>query len=776
MGTDYTKTTAGGVTTYTFDTDFLKTLKTTTHTLTIDYKLDDVDGDTGSHTNKVPDMSKTFTLTVDVTAYKLTETKIQVKDGSDTLNVDDTEDHGTAEYLSHKNENIDPLDKLTLKWFYAATDPGERALTAEEIAGLAAATPTYPAGWNVLTGVGDFTGPKTGDTYADIPHYAGKGNDNIKGRYVFAVAKAESTGTGSVITNAIPVDYDGHITVKKDDKTVEAATGYTVRLWPTDGGTFAAATAIQTTYNTTNKTFDTADSALTGGKSYHVYVTTVEGGAAYQKVDGITITGTGNTATVNYYGVRAVATDLLHAGASHELGEDFTTKTAPDTQFAVKGGAANGETVTSGTGVVSGTTVTATPSKAWDSDHDYKWNWSVQAQDNKGDGTNADPTLTYGTEGQASGAATKDYTVTETNWIGGQMEQRTYTVTGRLISLSGTGKLDTATLTSGAHSFTGSISNGKTAPATVTFTGVPRNVAGGAVGEHYTISATPGDATTIIGYKAPAKTAEEWKADPVSNADEVTVSPAAYQNRFTIFVEATNKVLTVVDAHKDDPAYDAGSGTHDDDKAEASGTGNDAMTHTDTGVFRNYTWSEKTVTITNNGNTELEVTLKITNDAGNVYTGTQDTDGTLVDGEVTITGLGQLTGGKVKLAPGESKTFGLTTKGGLDAYDDDTYSFEFSSKDARVGHTTEDGPTVTYNYKMVVNPVEITKVTAVKQATGEYKVTDFTIKEANGKGDLTVGPKTANDAADPTSGDLIYTWYVAAWNDAVTLDKNTGKP
>lgn len=776
LGTDYTKTTAGGVTTYTFDTDFLKTLKTTTHTLTIDYKLDDVDGDTGSHTNKVPDMSKTFTLTVDVTAYKLTETKIQVKDGSDTLNVDDTEDHGTAEYLSHKNENIDPLDKLTLKWFYAATDPGERALTAEEIAGLAAATPTYPAGWNVLTGVGDFTGPKTGDTYADIPHYAGKGNDNIKGRYVFAVAKAESTGTGSVITNAIPVDYDGHITVKKDDKTVEAATGYTVRLWPTDGGTFAAATAIQTTYNTTNKTFDTADSALTGGKSYHVYVTTVEGGAAYQKVDGITITGTGNTATVNYYGVRAVATDLLHAGASHELGEDFTTKTAPDTQFAVKGGAANGETVTSGTGVVSGTTVTATPSKAWDSDHDYKWNWSVQAQDNKGDGTNADPTLTYGTEGQASGAATKDYTVTETNWIGGQMEQRTYTVTGRLISLSGTGKLDTATLTSGAHSFTGSISNGKTAPATVTFTGVPRNVAGGAVGEHYTISATPGDATTIIGYKAPAKTAEEWKADPVSNADEVTVSPAAYQNRFTIFVEATNKVLTVVDAHKDDPAYDAGSGTHDDDKAEASGTGNDAMTHTDTGVFRNYTWSEKTVTITNNGNTELEVTLKITNDAGNVYTGTQDTDGTLVDGEVTITGLGQLTGGKVKLAPGESKTFGLTTKGGLDAYDDDTYSFEFSSKDARVGHTTEDGPTVTYNYKMVVNPVEITKVTAVKQATGEYKVTDFTIKEANGKGDLTVGPKTANDAADPTSGDLIYTWYVAAWNDAVTLDKNTGKP
>lgn len=774
LNTDYTKTTAGGVTTYTFDTDFLKTLKTTTHTLTINYKLDDVDGDTGSHTNKVPDMSKTFTLTVDVTAYKLTETKIQVKDGSKTLNVDKTDDRGTAEYKSHENKNIDPLDQLTLQWFYAATDPQERALTAEEIAGLAAATPTYPAGWHRLMGTEGFTG--TGTTYTNIPHYPGRTNILIKGQYVFAVAKAESTGTGSVITNAIPVDYDGHITVKKDDKTVEAATGYTVRLWPTDGGPFAAATAIQTTYNATNKTFDTADSALTGGKSYHVYVTTVEGGTAYQKVDGITITGTGNTATVNYYGVRAVTTDLLHAGASHELGEDFTTKTAPDTQFAVKGGAANGETVTSGKGVVSGTTVTATPSKAWASDHDYKWNWSVQAQDNKGDGTNADPTLTYGTEGQASGAATKDYTVTETNWIGGQMEQRTYTVTGDLKSLSGTGKLDTATLTSGAHSFTGSIGNSKTAPATVTFTGVPRNVAGGAVGEHYTISATPGNATTIIGYKAPAATAADWAADPVSNADKVTVSPAAYQNRFTIFVEATNKVLTVVDAHKDDPAYDAGSGTHDDDKAEASGTGNDAMTHTDTGVFRNYTWSEKTVTITNNGNTELEVTLKITNGAGDVYTGTQDTDGTLVDGEVTITDLDQLTGGKVKLAPGESKTFGLTTKGGLDAYDDDTYSFVFSSKDARVGHTTEDGPTVTYNYKMVVNPVEITKVTAVKQATGEYKVTDFTIKEANGKGDLTVGPKTANDAADPTSGDLIYTWYVAAWNDAVTLDKNTGEP
>lgn len=776
LGTDYTKTTAGGVTTYTFDTDFLKTLKTTTHTLTIDYKLDDVDGNTGSHTNKVSPLSKTFTLTVDVTAYKLTETKIQVKDGSDTLNVDKTDDRGTAEYKSHENKNIDPLDQLTLQWFYAATDPQERALTAEEIAGLAAATPTYPTGWKRLMGTEDFTG--TGTTYTDIPHYPGRTNILIKGQYVFAVAKAESTGTGSVITNAIPVDYDGHITVKKDDKTVEAATGYTVRLWPTDGGTFAAATAIQTTYNATNKTFDTEDSALTGGKSYHVYVTTVEGGTAYQKVDGITITGTGNTATVNYYGVRAVTTDLLHAGASHELGEDFTTKTAPDTQFAVKGGAANGETVTSGKGVVSGTTVTATPSKAWASDHDYKWNWSVQAQDNKGDGTNADPTLTYGTEGQASGAATKDYTVTETNWIGGQMEQRTYTVTGDLKSLSGTGKLDTATLTSGAHSFTGSIGNSKTAPATVTFTGVPRNVAGGAVGEHYTISATPGNATTIIGYKAPAATAADWAADPVSNADKVTVSPAAYQNRFTIFVEATNKVLTVVDAHKDDPAYDAGSGTHDDDKAEASGTGNDAMTHTDTGVFRNYTWSEKTVTITNNGNTELEVTLKITNGAGDVYTGTQDTAGTLVDGEVTITDLDQLTGGKVKLAPGESKTFGLTTKGGLDAYDDDTYSFVFSSKDARVGHTTEDGPTVTYNYKMVVNPVEITGIKAVQQGDGSYLVDDtkFTIKQANGKDDLTVGTKTTNGATDPTSGDLIYTWYVAAWNDAVTLDKNTGEP
>ena len=777
LGTDYTKTTADGITTYTFDTDFLKTLKTTTHTLTIDYKLDDVDGNTGSHTNKVSPLSKTFTLTVDVTAYKLTETKIQVKDGSDTLNVDKTDDRGTAEYKSHKNENIDPLDELTLQWFYAPTDPQERALTAEEIAGLAAATPTYPAGWHRLMGTEGFTG--TGTTYTNIPHYPGRTNILIKGQYVFAVAKAESTGTGSVITNAIPVDYDGHITVKKDDKTVEAATGYTVRLWPADETAAFDATsdkAIKTTYNATKKIFDTADSALTGGKSYHVYVTTVEGGTAYQKVDGITITGTDNAKTVNYYGVRAVTTDLLHAGASHELGEDFTTVAAPDTKFAVKGGAANGENVDSGTGVVSGTTVTATPKTDWTSDHDYKWNWSVQAQDNKNDGTNADPTLTYGTEGQAFGAATKDYTVTETNWIGGQMEQRTYTVTGDLKSLSGTGKLDTATLTSGAHSFTGTIGNSKTAPATVTFTDVPRNVAGGAVGEHYTISATPGDATTIIGYKAPAATAAEWTANPVSNADEVTVSPAAYQNRFTIFVEATNKVLTVVDAHKTTPAYDAGSGTHDDDKAEASGTGNDAMTHTDTGVFRNYTWSEKTVTITNNGNTELEVTLKITKGAGDVYTGTQGTAGTLVDGEVTITGLDQLTGGKVKLDPGESKTFGLTTGGGLDAYDDDTYSFEFSSKDARVGHTTEAGPTVTYNYKMVVDPVEITKVTAVKQATGEYKVTDFTIKEANGKDDLTVGAKTNNNDTDPISGDLIYTWYVAAWNDAVTLDKNTGEP
>lgn len=783
LGTDYTKTTAGGVITYTFDTDFLKTLKTTTHTLTIDYKLDDVDGGTDSHTNKVPDQSKTFTLTVDVTAYKLTETEIKVKDGSKTLNVDKTADRGTAEYKSHKDKNIDPLDKLTMKWFYADTDPQKRALTAEEIAGINnETTPTYPTGWTILDSnvVGEFTGPKTGDTYAGIPNYAGKGNDEIKGRYVFAVATATSTGTGSVITNAIPVDYEGHITVKKDDKTVEAAdaTGYSVWLWPADEATAFDATsskAIATTYNATDKTFDTANSVLTGGKSYYVYVTTVEGGTAYQKVNGITITGTDNAKTVNYYGVRAVTTDLLHAGASHELGEDFTTKTAPDTQFAVKGGAANGETVTSGTGVVYGTTVTATPNKAWASDHDYKWNWSVQAQDNNPGGTNADPTLTYGTEGQASGAASKDYTVTETNWIGGQMEQRTYTVTGDLKSLSGTGKLDTATLTSGAHSFTGTIGNSKTAPATVTFTGVPRNVAGGAVGEHYTISATPGDATTIIGYKAPAATAAEWTANPVSNADKVTVSPAAYQNRFTIFVEATNKVLTVVDAHKTTPAYDAGSGTHDEDKAEASGTGNDAMTHTDTGVFRNYTWSEKTVTITNNGNTELEVTLKITKGAGDVYTGTQGTAGTLVDGEVTITGLDQLTGGKVKLDPGESKTFGLTTGGGLDAYDGDTYSFEFSSKDARTGHTSENGPTVTYNYKMVVEPVEITKVTAVKQATGEYKVTDFTIKEANGKDDLTVGTKTNNDT-DPTSGDLIYTWYVAAWNDAVTLDKNTGEP
>lgn len=777
LDTDYTKTTADGVITYTFDTDFLKTLKTTTHTLTIAYKLDDVNGDTSSHTNKVSPLSKTFTLTVDVTAYKLTETKIQVKDGSDTLNVDKTDDRGTAEYKSHKNENIDPLDELTLQWFYAATDPQERALTAEEIAGLAAATPTYPTGWHRLMGTEGFTG--TGTTYTNIPHYPGRTNILIKGQYVFAVAKAESTGTGSVITNAIPVDYDGHITVKKDDKTVGAATGYSVWLWPADETAAFDATsdkAIETEYNATKKTFDTADSALTGGKSYHVYVTTVEGGTAYQKVDGITITGTGNAKTVNYYGVRAVTTDLLHAGASHELGEDFITKTAPDTQFAVKGGAANGETVTSGTGVVSGTTVTATPSKAWASDHDYKWNWSVQAQDSKNDGTNADPTLTYGTEGQASGAATKDYTVTETNWIGGQMEQRTYTVTGDLKSLSGTGKLDTATLTSGAHSFTGTIGNSKTAPATVTFTGVPRNVAGGAVGEHYTISATPGDATTIIGYKAPAATAAEWTANPVSNADKVTVSPAAYQNRFTIFVEATNKVLTVVDAHKTTPAYDAGSGTHDDDKAEASGTGNDAMTHTDTGVFRNYTWSEKTVTITNNGNTELEVTLKITNGAGDVYTGTQGTAGTLVDGEVTITGLDQLTGGKVKLDPGESKTFGLTTGGGLNAYDGDTYSFEFSSKDARVGHTTEDGPTVTYNYKMVVDPVEITKVTAVKQATGEYKVTDFTIKEANGKDDLTVGAKTNNNDTDPTDHDLIYTWYYTDWDREVTLDKTNGVP
>ena len=761
--TDYTSSTDSADTNidyYTFKEDYLKNTLVDNYTLTFEYTLG-----ADNHPNKV---TKTAAGTFSVVASKfdLMEVNVKVENGADTANPSDT-NRDTVIYESHKNANI-PHSELEFEWYYADTAPTQESFYAQKDGAVAAAEAAAQAVSATKIAASEVSSWTNGTNTIDTGTVAVA--DTLKGKYIFALVKPKSTSetvNGAVITNSIVVDYDAEITVTKDGTNV-GEDHYTVFLVPSgttptqadfadaalaSKGIVKAGTFASGVYKTTN-------AALIGNKTYTVYVSDAEGSSNYvHATEAGTVSRTSYTdKTVKYFSVNQRTFTQSHASDNSDtpkpVGETFGDVTIASVTTAA------GSAVANGNGVHTGAKVTAKANK-WTADYTLTWQTSTN------DADLAD-TNTQQNSDTANGTGLANVTVNAKTNIGGKLVQNTYDVTGDVRSISGSGRIKNATLTAGNDVvFKGSLGNSGTASgsttATVTFSGVPRNVATGVVGEHYTISAEAYDANTIIeGYMTPKSTT--WDKDAAS--DEVTVSPTETAERFTIFVSATLKSLTVKDEDNKDHT------------ANATVTGTDTTTHTDNGVFANYTWTDKTVTLTNDGNTPLTVTLTITkgSDSSTLYDGSQAEAGDSADddGKVTFSGLQ----GKVTLQPGDKETLTIHTSSELNVADSDTYTLEFASVDGR--DNGEGGPTVNYIYKTEVEHVTVIKVTTTyDEENNTYSVDKTTIQE-----DVTAGdehsynklkkPQTNDDGnkVDLVHDDLIYKWYVAPWNAVVEFENN----
>ncbi|MEG2421607.1 MAG: hypothetical protein RSB55_08645, partial [Oscillospiraceae bacterium] len=187
-------TEASGV--YTLKADFLKSLAVATYTVRFTYDL-------GTVNNVRNDLTKTADFTITATAATLTSVTVKESKGAATVKVG-----GTVVYSAHTPNTITKENKLTYQWYTSTAKPTQ------------AKGSTLPAG-AVAQG-----SPETEGTYTVLPADAGK--------YVFAVVTASVTGEGKVVTNGVPVNYNGIVKINVDGAGTAISTNhanYKVYLW-----------------------------------------------------------------------------------------------------------------------------------------------------------------------------------------------------------------------------------------------------------------------------------------------------------------------------------------------------------------------------------------------------------------------------------------------------------------------------------------------------------------------------------------------------------------
>lgn len=222
--THYTVSVASGVATVTFTDTFKASFEKGVYTFSY-----------ASMTGGVPTPLSTE-LEIASTARALTDAKIGEKVGGATTPtvVTHTQPGKTVEHVSHTAPEIRDQD-LTWTWYHSATKP---------TVGTHAATPD--AGWTEIKAAA--VGTAGGNTYTV--------DNEDKGYYVFALVTASESGSGSVVTNSIAVDYE--VTVK----TVHGANPITVAQWG------ATVPKIQVNSTTAADYTDAFKFTVTPGESY----------------------------------------------------------------------------------------------------------------------------------------------------------------------------------------------------------------------------------------------------------------------------------------------------------------------------------------------------------------------------------------------------------------------------------------------------------------------------------------------------------------------------
>ena len=700
-----------------------------------------------------------------------------------TANVNADTGRNRVEYKVHDPLTIEKDNKLTYTWYYGDTPATQQAYYTNpannNAANVAVIEGRLPTDKNLLSGLDNTV------THGDSAPVT---KAELKGKYIYAMVVATDTGYGAAITNPIAVDYDAVVKVQQDGTAIAGDNkgNYSIWLVPhknDNADTYAKGALPTGSVAATAKDgladglYQTDDSALTGGVTYDVYANKVEGNdTIYVKVPSLSVStqineDATNPPTVNFYSVNAVDTDFDHAeDDTQEVGEDFTgDNAAPGTKFTTAGAAGATIDVDSAKGVLSGTTVTAAADDTWA--QDYLWNWGE-------DHTSADePTLSYGTEKQTSGNATKNYAISAKSWIGGELEQKVYTIVGD-IKGSG-GKVATATLTfekdGTTYTFTGTMTNGEPGDK-VTFKAPKSGVTAGAITGNYTLKATGASdpRTTVSGYCKPAgNTATDLNSITLDQVTADTDLTGGSKGDFTIFIDASNWQLQVVDDHKagallagaDDIASVSRAHTSPVTDPAKVQYGDDTTAWTKTFANYNATTDQLTynVTVSNPGNTNLTVSLAVKKtvsgttttifDSATALTGDKDTN------DVAFADLAASfdLAAKITAADGtetiDKKTFTVTIPADLDNDDDVTYSFEFTSVDKDDNDVY--GPSLTYNLALTVNPIPVKSVGIDAKSDGTFAAKDLVFDATSAPLDVTTGGPTLS-----TANDLTYQWYV----------------
>ena len=841
---------------FTFDVEnYLKDLPNGTYALVFEYTL----GGENHPNSATREVTNTRNFIIKANKNKLTDVNIQVKGHpGETANPVEATTRNAVEYVPpHKAEKIDYAD-LTFTWYWSANNPGNTAETtyeddsdmtaagaksaADKANAAAAAKGVLVSTLAIKPTVSDWT--KDGNTVANGVTSV---TDSMKGGYLFAVVTTpdgSEVSTGAVITNAISVDYDAKITLRQDGTAVTDAKagGYAVYLWPTTGGAFDVTNnkAVQATHVTgadndgvNSGIYSTKGSKLNANTDYHIYVLETEGMAQnvtanyIQWKNGsnpVVISRTTTPPTyVDYYTVSvtdmSAGSTFTHATTAAQANdpaaaETFTTYptfivTTP--KGATINTAANAKGVLKGTAISVKANALKDKTVGWDQDYTLAW------QDKEGAETAFTDAASKLTQSSTNAVSTGyAYTNSLANKVDftGRLTQNTYTIEGDVKDVGGKainaggGAIATATLTAAAATYNGTLTPAAGGHgAKVAFT-VPR-----AAAEAYTLTATPTDGTsgtpetTMKGYSVPSATAATTE-DSVK-LDEVAAGTTgnALKNRFTIFVAATELKMKVEDGDNTEGHHNESSNR---DAYVSAG-------HAETWVYANYTAWEKTITVTNTGNTELAVTLVLqkSTDGGtnwtDIYkTGTElggtgkdtDTNGVQFVGLEDTFNLGLADDNK-------SKSFKVKVPETLENKDDVKYRFDFVTKDGRGGADPVNGPKMYFNLDLTIEPVTIRRVTTWND-DGTFKVQHHWLKEdavnlgqpdtdatynAGGEAHtyaaetLGTGHTIMDDlvkqgqnvdgdvaTADPTKSDIKYRWYVAdADAEKPTINTTTGE-
>ena len=728
--------------TFTFPDDFLKTLEVGEYTITF-----------ASNTGDDP-TNLTTTLKIKATENQLLQVDIQANGGAATAKAD-----GTVEYDSHLPETILPEKLLSYEWYYRDTAPAQ--------------TKEYQDPSNKGTLEGQFSGA------VSIPGYTGSTvtvPKAAKGKYVFALVTATVTGKGLAITNAVPVDYDAAVKVTKDGGDDITGGNYKVYLVPTGEarddsytGSALPASKVEATYAGSDNIYKTADNALTGGETYAVYANMVEGKTGdadyFVKVAGITIsTQTSDGGTIEYFSVNAVTTKQkdFEDSKNQNVGERFGPGDTPTVGFTTTDG---GVEVTSGNGVLSGTEVTAKTSSGT-FDQDYHVDWGVT---NDAPGTLSD----YTEKNQEKAAAnTTGYDVgaiEKKTWVGVQLEQNVYTVTGYVwVNGGGSGGIATdddngPTLTTGSgYVFKATNSPTGGHRSSVVFS-VPRNVDGG----RYVIKANGASGSVVLRYTkgqtlpdassgttANDETVAGW--DELESKDHLPEITGTNANAFVIVVGAIEAEMKLSSAKAEAPG---------EQRQKWSGAGAPSTVPKVEAKFSkpylSYTAEngKYTFTLENTGNVTLDVSLV-------AKKGGTPLGGLTGDNGVTFTDMLA----SFELAPKESKTFTVQIPEGMQVNGSNAaYTFEFTSK--QTDAPSMFGPSLTYQLDTEVEALKVEGID-VEAAGDVYTPKSLKVSgKTQGSGDFYDGLKVSTGTAD----DVVYEWYAVPYGTKVYLNQTDGK-